>query len=67
MNEYLKKNILTKSKSNKKFLSVTKIKNVFELSYINICQEKNTYSMTDRQTDRQQHADRPMKTGQEPN
>lgn len=37
MNEYLKKNILTKSKSNKKFLSVTKIKNVFELSYINIC------------------------------
>ena len=63
MNEYLKKNILTKSKSNKKFLSVTKIKNVFELSYINICQEKNTYSMTDRQ----QHADRPMKTGQEPN
>lgn len=51
MNEYLKKNILTKSKSNKKSLSVTKIKNVFELSYINICQEKNTYSMTDRQTD----------------
>ena len=52
MNEYLKKNILTKSKNNKKFLSVRKIKNVFELSYfINICQEKNTYSMTDRQTD----------------
>lgn len=32
MNEYLKKNILTKSKNKKKFLSVRKIKNVFELS-----------------------------------
>ena len=33
MNEYLKKNILTKSKNKKKFLSVrNSLKNVFELS-----------------------------------